>query len=491
MRHLLSIFFFAVAVFMISAKENTIIITEGSLGVKEQSWFSGGTFPGDKIKSAWDAGKRIHAAAYTNKGWFIVMAKGTGYTMQSYKTSTSWPREWVKQKWDEDYYITDIAYGDGTWLVVMSQSPDFSGQSTYASSWNNLQSWLKEKSDENYFITSMAHDGSQWRIVVSKTKRISSQGYLFATSLDELKSKIKEKVYNRSYRVHQMQYGDGEYFVTYGNYATDRTRSQNYWAQCPDAEAKKFIDERWNDSQDIAYVGGGLFSSPSTSGSNYTASRNTTTTNRNTSNNNNNNKKNFRTDLGNGNYTDYTWGDDGKLYATSHMQCLWCHGTKVCGICHGNGGIYGRAYGGTWYPCKSCLGNGVCSNCKGQGYIVSVSVTNPDGSGNLVSSNGYSVQSLGGGHIVNSPHSGTSVYEGKGSRNSGSSARSSSSSRSSCPKCHGRRFESTAYDYAAASTSGWMQPYHHTGGKCSYCSRVGDHYHYPCSECQGHGQIKN
>lgn len=87
--------------------------------------------------------------------------------------------------------------------------------------------------------------------------------------------------------------------------------------------------------------------------------------------------------------------------------------------------------------------------------------------------------------ITNSIWGSSSTSERK-SRNS-----SSYSSRSSCPKCHGRRYESTAYNYAAASASGWMPPYHHTRGKCSYCNRTGDHYHYPCTECHGHGQVKN
>lgn len=489
MRAFLSALLIAAAALMVSAKENTIIIAEGLLPVKEQSWFSGGTFPADEIKAAWDAGKRIHAAAYTAKGWLIFVAKGTGYTAQTYKTSTSWPSDWIKKNWNEDYYITDIAYGDGKWLVVMSKSPDFSNQSYCGKSWDELQPWLKEKKSNGYHITSMAHNGSYWYIVASKTKKISSQGYFWASNLTELKSGIKKNVWDENYRIHQMQYGGGSYLVTYGKYTSDNGRSQNYWAECPASDAKKYITERWNDGQDIAYVGGGLFSSPSSSANN-TAPRTTTTTNNNNS--RSNNGKSFRTDLGNGNYTDYQWGDDGKLYATTRMQCLWCHGTKVCSICHGAGGVYGRAYGGMWYPCKSCLGNGVCSNCKGQGFTVSVSVTNPDGSGNLVSSNGYSVQSFGGGHVVTSPNGDVTVREGRGSRNSGTGRKSSSySSRSSCPKCHGRRFETTAYDYAAASTSGSLQPYHHTGGNCPYCNRVGDHYHYPCSECHGHGQVRN
>lgn len=59
-----------------------------------------------------------------------------------------------------------------------------------------------------------------------------------------------------------------------------------------------------------------------------------------------------------------------------------------------------------------------------------------------------------------------------------------------CPDCNGKKYESTSYTYAAGSTGGVRQPYHHTGGSgCPYCSSTSDHYHYPCSECMGKGKI--
>jgi len=78
------------------------------------------------------------------------------------------------------------------------------------------------------------------------------------------------------------------------------------------------------------------------------------------------------------------------------------------------------------------------------------------------------------------------------SRTINSSSRSSShASREMCSKCGGRGYERTSYQYAAASSSGWMPPYHNSGGgSCPYCNYKTDHYHYPCSECRGYGQTK-
>ena len=69
-----------------------------------------------------------------------------------------------------------------------------------------------------------------------------------------------------------------------------------------------------------------------------------------------------------------------------------------------------------------------------------------------------------------------------------SSSRSSSSGSKVCPVCHGRKYSSQAYSYAAGSAAGWMPPYHHGGGSgCPYCNSRSDHYHYPCNECHGTG----
>lgn len=63
--------------------------------------------------------------------------------------------------------------------------------------------------------------------------------------------------------------------------------------------------------------------------------------------------------------------------------------------------------------------------------------------------------------------------------------------RSTCTKCGGSGYETARYDHAAASASGWKQPYHNHGGTtCPVCSYKTEHYHYPCTECFGYGHIR-
>ena len=464
----------------LNGQEKTIIITEGSLPYEDQTWFTSGTngeFPSDKIKKYWDEKKRIHAASHTNNGWFIVMAKNTGYTAQTYKRSAEWPTKWIKDNWDEDYYISEVTYGAGEWLIVMSKSDEFTGQSLNRGTWSEIKNWVKEKRDDGFHFTSAAHDGNEWAFVMSKYRPISSQGYFFADTYDEMKTKIKEKVWDQDYRIHLIEYGAGEYFVAYGLYAEDNDRGQSYVVN--HENLKNYINEQWDKSRDIAYIGGGIVKSDNLSASNNSAITN-----------NGNQGKSIRTDLPNGGYIDYNWDENGVLHTVTHQACIWCHGSKTCNICFGMGGV---SYGGMWYPCKSCMGTKICQNCKGEGYTTSVGVVQPDGSGSMVSSNGYTVNSFGGGHVVTSPDGKVSVHGGSGSSSdnaSSSSSRSSTSSSKTCPKCNGQKYEATAYTYAAASASGWMPPYHHTGGKCPYCNRVDDHYHYPCTECHGYGHIR-
>lgn len=160
------------------------------------------------------------------------------------------------------------------------------------------------------------------------------------------------------------------------------------------------------------------------------------------------------------------------------VLCGNCRGTRMCTICNGQGGIITAGYG-RYLPCAACGQTGRCGVCHGTGKCVCANSEYP----------GY----MPGSTIVVGPD-GKVIYNSRdydsGSSSSASSSRSSShsSSRGTCSKCGGRRYESTSYQYAAASSSGWMPPYHNSGGdSCPYCNYKTDHYHYPCSECRGYG----
>lgn len=179
------------------------------------------------------------------------------------------------------------------------------------------------------------------------------------------------------------------------------------------------------------------------------------------------------------------------------QRCGGCHGTTLCGICKGQGGIVTSGYG-QYIPCYLCNRTGRCNLCQGTGrcmctnpkysqypgYVVaSTSTVTPDGTAirNTAGYNGHD-----GNFTITPPGGNPSTTDDS---SSGSSRSSSSRSSGTCSKCHGRRYETTSHQYAAASTHGWHQPYHNSlGSKCPYCTSVSDHYHYACSNCRGTGR---
>ena len=193
-----------------------------------------------------------------------------------------------------------------------------------------------------------------------------------------------------------------------------------------------------------------------------------------------------RIELSGGGYMLNTKNEDGSVNSQTYQPCIICHGSKTCAVCFGQGGVYNRAYN-YWTTCTSCGGRKTCNFCNGTGYSTFVSHTDANGNGYGASNSGYTTTRNAGGVVVTDPNGRSTVHSSGGS---GTLERSSSTkSTTTCSKCNGRKYESTSYQYAAASTSGVRQPYHHSGGTgCPYCNYVTDHYHYPCSNCMGTGR---
>ncbi len=145
--------------------------------------------------------------------------------------------------------------------------------------------------------------------------------------------------------------------------------------------------------------------------------------------------------------------------------CYSCRGSKSCMICSGTGNAYNMLHDYHYMVCPACGGMGKCGTCGGKGKTKKWMHLQP----------GEAEAYL------------QSKREG---RKEGD--RSGGASRSVCPNCNGRGFESDSYKNAAASISGWKQPYHNkSGDKCPYCGYTFDHYHYPCNNCHGYGSVSH
>ena len=325
---------------LVYGDSKTIVITESALPYQSQTWFFN-TDEGairNAIKTNWDEGRRITSGAYTDKGWFLTMAKNTTISMQTYSFTADWPSSWIEKNWKEGYYITTISYSGSQWLVVMSQDSRISYQRWRRDSWSNLEKWIKSCWDEGYRITEAAHNGTYWTIVMSKTNYIGAQSYVFTSG--DVNKNINE-AWNSGYRIQLLNHGGGQFFLVNCKYFENNGRSQGCNTQVTNIQ--QYISEKWAVPENIAYIGGGDNYVQYTAPQQYNA------------------------------YPQYVppTGNYNNPYGGSpeptqqHRPCAGCHGTGLCSMCKGKGWY---EYQGKVYDCSVCHGSGRCGVCHGKGH---------------------------------------------------------------------------------------------------------------------------
>lgn len=397
------------------AQDKLILLTESDRNYRSQTWFysgAGNELQEDKIKANWDEDRRITSAAHTDKGWFVTMAKDTGIGRQSYHYGKDWPGDWLEEKSAQNYCITTIASNRSKWFIVMSQGTGYTAQKRFGcTNWSENADRIKALWNEGYYITQATYTGDKWYIVMSRDCGYCAQGYLWASTYDRLKEKIKAK-WDEDYNVTLIEYGAGEYFAVYSKYSAANNVAQSY--RVLSDSPSDYIDRQWSQDKQIAYVGGGYAERPNAGNTSTTGNAGNAVPQP-----TGNGQRTWRQTLPNGGYCDHVMNPDGSGTSTTVMPCTWCHGTKICPICGGQGGICG--YGGTWYPCKSCCGSRICQNCKGTGFTTLVSTFQ----------NGVAIGYDNNGRVYTGGGSGSGLSSSSGSFSSGSgSSGSGSSSRS-------------------------------------------------------------
>ncbi len=370
-RYVLTFILLLITATNISASGDCFIIGESKLSYTTQSWFycgAGNALDRDKVKSYWDDDYYITSAAYTSKGWFVVMSKGCDFTQQSYNYTASWPTEWLSEKWDDGYFMTQVSHGNGKWFIVMTKGTGYTAQVTTFDVGNPLIDFIKKYWDKDYRITAAAHYGGKWYVVMSKGSNIGAQAYRYENSYSAFKEEVRD-MWNKDYLLSLVETdGNDTYFFIMSKY-TDRPSSSvsQYYNSNP-SDVKAAIDTHWKEGRNISYIGGTVPSASSSS---------TTTTTQKTHNHHHDDLVDCPACLG-----------------TGRVKCIMCHGTGTqfvgvgfnrvnCGSCGTVGsfdcatckktGKITKEYRQKYFQrCFRCSRNGVstnCPSCHGLGWV--------------------------------------------------------------------------------------------------------------------------
>lgn len=348
---------------------NFTAVSESGTGYESQTWFycgSGNDLDQTKIKNLWNEGKRITSVAYTDKGWFVVMAKNTKLTMQTYHYDSTWPTEWITEKERDGYHFTSIGHSDNRWMLVMSQNSGYTSQTWMYDNWSALKSRISSKWSDGYKVTSAVHNGKKWLVVMSKGTKYSQQEWMKESTYAAIRNRIKAE-WDKGWSLQSLDYGGGEYLAMMVKYTDGHKPAQSFVGSSDNISGN--IDDWWKAGKKLAHIGGGK--------DNGNASQPTYASNGNSGNGNGNygvgkatGKVTFeqlpnggeRVNLPDGGYRVNYKQKDGSILSYEAHPCIICHGTGQCTVCYGTGGRYAN---GIFYPCNYCCGTNKCRACQG------------------------------------------------------------------------------------------------------------------------------
>ena len=99
----------------------------------------------------------------------------------------------VHEKKKAGYMITSLSSSNSNWMVVMSQNTDYNAQEICSAPWATQREWIKIWWNNDYYITSVTCRNGMWTVVMSKTSLYTDQTYMFSSTVDGIKEKIKIK----------------------------------------------------------------------------------------------------------------------------------------------------------------------------------------------------------------------------------------------------------------------------------------------------------
>lgn len=154
-------------------------------------------------------GLAVVSLGYTESGWTIAMAKGTGYTDQVLHSAATYPRQWIEQSITKGYRITTIAYGNGYWWVVMSKGSPYGMQHIIGTTWSTATEKIRQFMNNGEFITACTYSNGRWTVVMSPCSIYTKQVFFTCRNMDQLQSETK-KYFRQGYTITNLSVGSGE-----------------------------------------------------------------------------------------------------------------------------------------------------------------------------------------------------------------------------------------------------------------------------------------
>lgn len=296
----------------------------------------------------------------------------------------------------------------------------------------NVYSYCPVRSSQIYTYKKgfYVKNGNNWKLYLPEKKRDGSWATYTQYDKDENYYYIK----NSSDNIAIPRKSNNDFFWRKnGKWEKLHTTLALYDAKSPNAKSG------------MNYVASNSSSSKGSSGNNQNYSSNRAHQSNNSG---SSNIRQKRKEIANG-YEIWYYSGDRVVKIYKEEKCNSCYGSKICSICSGTGGRWGKAYGGTYYPCSGCFQTGVCKYCFGKGFRESVTLFDDAGNATLYTSQG--------------------VFGSSGSL-VGSSSSSSSTSTSSSSHSESRGTKAEYYDmihyspnYTGTNNDKW----------CNECGKVG------------------
>lgn len=229
-----------------------IVIGQKFASQEKQSMVSapvGSPFPDEKIHKKWGDGFFITSAAYSSRGWNIILNQTSRWTNQAYKLSRQWPNEWIQERKSEGYFVTSVASDGESWLVVLSQGTDYKQQWEGTETLSTITGYVRQCYELGYTVTSMAAKEGYWTFIMSVGESAKCEQKLLSSSSFSSMVEQVQSWHDEGYILTALDEDNGTYVYVVSRYKNKVAVPQDVFRVNDDI--KDVIRNFWNSGYSV------------------------------------------------------------------------------------------------------------------------------------------------------------------------------------------------------------------------------------------------